>query len=512
MRILLIEDNPGDSYLVSKALQSNSTTHDIETSVRLCDALSRDLESFDVVLADLTLPDSTGLNGLQELKNRCPDLPVIVLTSLDNNSLALEAIKQGAQDYIVKDHCDRETLDRAIRHAVERQRMATENARLLQEIQDSKALLEQKNRRLQQLCDTAQQFVDNVSHEFRTPLTVIMEYASLINDGIAGEVTEKQSELLHIIDDRACDLNTMVDDMLDVSKLESGLLGASRQSCSTTSIVDHVLPALQRKALVRGVVLHTQVSPTLPRVFCDDEKIGRVIVNLAVNAIKFARDPGEVTIWAEVRGDDEVLVGVTDNGPGISPDKRAEIFDRFSQVHTELRQSTKGFGLGLGIAKELVDLNFGRMQVESELGVGSTFSFTVPIADTVTVAEKYSAWLQSSENALPTVSAVSVEVVAPSTDTSSAHIEAFLHGVLRQQDLMFRKQDGEWLLIINTPPLELNQFRERLFQEHAEVNRNRPKQKLPSLNWRFRTAWQVGDTREITEFIGSQFRQEFCCV
>lgn len=511
MRILLIEDNPGDAELVRKALALSTTRHEFCVDCRLGDAMNRDLNGFDVVLADLSLPDSSGLSGLRTLKEVAPDLPVIVLTSLDNDQLALQAIKQGAQDYIVKDQIDQNVLERSIRHAIQRQEMCTENVRLLRDLQNSKILLEQKNQRLERLCETAQQFVDNVSHEFRTPLTVIMEYAALISDGIAGEVTEQQKNLLGIIDDRACDLNTMVDDMLDVSKLESGLLGACRTECRIADIVEHVLPALQRKAIVRGVDLKTDLDPQLPPVFCDAEKIGRVLINLAVNAIKFAREPGTVTIWAKPLGTGEIQVGVSDNGPGIPADQLETIFLRFSQVQTELRQSTKGFGLGLNIAKELVELNFGRMGVESTAGVGSTFTFTVPVAVPVHVTGKYLQWLVDQETALPAVSAISLSLSTGEEEADSIDdIETFLYGVLRQHDVAFRSGRAEWLLLVNTPEVELEEFQKRLWCEHVETNRNRPTRKLPVLKWEFRGAWQLERAPEAIEFVTAQFAGEAC--
>lgn len=507
MKILLIEDNPGDADLVSKALSLGDNRYEVQVDCRLHDALNRDLSSFDIVLADLSLPDSSGLDGVKKLRSTAPDLPVVVLTSLANDAMSLQAIKEGAQDYIVKDTIDHDVLERSIRYAVQRQRQATDNRRLLQDLQNSKALLERKNQRLERLCDTAQKFVDNVSHEFRTPLTVIMEYAALISDGVAGEVTEQQQQLLGIIDDRACDLNTMVDDMLDVSKLESGLLGACRHECKLADIVEHVFPALRRKALVRGVVLETKIAPDLPKVFCDEEKIGRVLVNLVVNAIKFAREPGRVTIWANRFGDHEVQVGVSDNGPGIPAERREEIFMRFSQVRSELKECTKGFGLGLNIAKELVDLSFGRMGVESEPGVGSTFTFTVPISNTVEVTKKYLHWLIHVKSSLPAVSAILLRVSASEADQCGEDVEAFLYGVLRQKDIAFRCRPNEWLLLVNTPEVELEEFRDRLFDEHVEINRNRPTGKLPKLEWEFLGARQLEQTAEVVEFVKPFFRE-----
>ncbi|MCA9170944.1 MAG: response regulator, partial [Planctomycetales bacterium] len=230
MKILIIEDHPGDLELVCRRIASVLPDAIVECDIRLQAALNREnIQDFDTILTDLSLPDSQGVAAVKRLKVAAPDVPLIVLTALADDKMALEAIEEGAQDYVNKGDLRADVIGRAIRYAVYRQRGITENERLVRHLQESKALLEQKNNHLQNLCDTAQKFVDNVSHEFRTPLTVIMDYTNLLRDGLVGGVTEEQQRILAIIDDRACDLNNMVDDMLDVSKLEAGMLRVWRR-------------------------------------------------------------------------------------------------------------------------------------------------------------------------------------------------------------------------------------------------------------------------------------------
>ena len=163
----------------------------------------------------------------------------------------------------------------------------------------SERVLERKNRRLEELYQTAHRFVDNVSHEFRTPLTVIMEYASLMQDGVVGELTSEQQQMLDVISDRAGDLNNMVNDMLDISKLETSMLGMWRCVCTVDDALDRVRDSLLKKASVKQIDLRFDIPEGLPEVFCDDEKIGRVLVNLVTNAIKFCGRPGKVHVWAK---------------------------------------------------------------------------------------------------------------------------------------------------------------------------------------------------------------------
>ncbi len=264
----------------------------VETAGSLAEA-SEQIGSgqFDVALLDLSLPDCTRSETLVRFRKICGDeLPIIVLTGLMDKQLALEAVDCGAQDYIGKDDVTPNVLSRSIRYALARQN-------LLLEVKTTNNLLAEKNARLAQLCDTAQQFVENVSHEFRTPLTVIREFTSIIRDGLDGPVTAKQAEHLNKVLHRTDDLALMVDDMLDASKLGAGLLGVWRKKCQAGDLIENVAGLLRSRAASKRIKLSTEITPDLPLVFCDEEKARRVIMNLAVNAIKFAAESGNVEIW-----------------------------------------------------------------------------------------------------------------------------------------------------------------------------------------------------------------------
>lgn len=256
------------------------------------------------------------------------------------------------------------------------------------ELAHSNAELARKNEKLTELYDTAHRFVDNVSHEFRTPLTVIKGYTDVLLGGIGGPLSSDQTEWLRLIGDRSRDLAQMVDDLLDTSKLRVGMMRVDRRPVTVQAIVDRVWPMLESKAQTNHITLRTRIGADLPRVYADAEKAGRVVVNLVVNAIKFSAEGATVTLSAERCGDG-VEVSVIDGGPGISAENLRVIFERFKQVGDPQRSSTKGFGLGLNIAKELVALNLGEMGVASEPGKGSTFSFTLPADDRRTILDRY---------------------------------------------------------------------------------------------------------------------------
>ena len=483
MKALLIEDNPGDVELITRAIRAMSMPIDFSSEIRLQDALDRkDIADFDVILSDLSLPDSSGLNCIQKLNQQVPYVPIVVLTSLTSDNTAIEAIRQGAQDYLVKDQVNSDMLNRSIRHAIERQTMRIENERLVSELAANKSLLEAKNSRLEQLFEAAQTSVDNVSHEFRTPLAIMMEYSSIMRDEIIGPVNDEQRRFLEIINDRGNDLNNMVNDMLDVSRLESGLMGVTRARHSVSEILDHVLPSLCRKAKVRGCTIIEEISPELPMVFCDSEKVGRVIINLVVNAIKFCGGDGRIVIKVEQTSHSEIKFTVSDNGPGIPKDRMEMIFERFSQAHCDGRQTCKGFGLGLSIAQNLVALNFGRMTVESQEGHGSTFGFTLSVSDPKNVIEQYVRWLHRHPDATNSVSAV----VAQADDPEMAdETDDFLRYVLRPLDLALRVDSHQWVLLLNTSPIEVDCFLHRVQNEHDFLSRNRPQGPLGKISMSF---------------------------
>jgi hypothetical protein len=446
-RVLLIEDSPFDVELARRALKRANGEFILDDTNSLVEALDRlEPADVDVVLLDWRLPDSDGVEAVRRIRGRHRTIPIIVTTALSDDEAALDALKHGAQDYLIKDTLDPETLERAIRYAIQRQRYVFENERLVRRLREAKALLEKKNRRLAKLYKTAHRFVNHVSHEFRTPLTVIKEYVSIINERLVGEVSPEQSRMLDIVNDRADDLNHMVEDMLDTSKLEAGLLGAHRQQCSVPDIIEHVRAELERKAAVRGVAFRTSLDPDIPEAYCDPEKVGRVVVNLVVNAIKFSSELADVHLWA--RPSDvsrDVVIGVTDNGPGIDPKNLDRIFGQFKQLASNARGSTDGFGLGLGIAKELVELNLGEIHVDSRLGEGSTFSFTVPIFDYHEVARRYVRRLRERANGCPHVSLFGIRIAGDTPDRDAADVDSLLNYALHCHDLLIRVGPMMWL-------------------------------------------------------------------
>ncbi|MEO1615465.1 MAG: ATP-binding protein [Planctomycetota bacterium] len=478
-RILLVEDDEVDQLSIKRMLALALPSWGIRCCRCLKGAEAELRENqFTAILCDLALPDSIGLETLQKILQFSNETPTIVLTGVDSERISLDAISAGAQDYLSKSLITPELAKRAIQYAIQRQEMYHQNSQLMDSLLKSRNVIKQKNLKLQRSCETAQEFVGNVSHEFRTPLTVIQEYASILADGTMGEVPESQLRMLQIIGDRASDLSNMVDDMLDISKLESGLLSANRQRRSVVDIIEDCRPALEQKASVRDIDLKFVVSQDLPEVFCDVAKAGRVLINLAVNALKFASS--NVTICVKKGSGCDVIISVSDDGPGIPANNLDSIFKRFTQLGNAADTSTKGFGLGLNIVNELVAVNLGVVRVDSEEGTGSTFTFTLPMYDEQEVARRFLGYLKRESRATDTVALVEIMTPGILAEQREA-LCRFLLAELRQNDLLLESGEHGFLILASVVDGELNDFLLRLRDRQQRVNRNRFSCPLPSL-------------------------------
>jgi PAS domain S-box-containing protein len=308
-------------------------------------------------------------------------------------------------------------------------------------------LLTSTNQRLSTMYETAHHFVDNVAHEFRTPLTVIKEFASIMDEGLVGELNAEQSDYLRVICARVDDLNGLVNDMLDLSRLEAGLIGVSRRECALSDIVGRVETILERRAKASNVDFAVEIEAGLPALFCDPEKIGRVLINLGINAFKYGGDKGGVRLWARRSGNPrEIVIGVSDRGPGIPAEKLGMIFERFKQAGG-LRDTAKGFGLGLSIVRELADLNLGEIAVESVVGEGTTFSLTLPVFDPPAIVARYIAKLVRERTSSFYVSDTRISVSGAADTAAAADCEAFLQQQVKREDLLMRLGPDSWILL-----------------------------------------------------------------
>ena len=242
--------------------------------------------------------------------------------------------------------------------------LAIQNARLFREI-------EAKSHELEIASKHKSQFLANMSHELRTPLNAILGYTELILDGIYGEVPEKIHDVMQRLEKSGRHLLGLINDVLDLSKIEAGQLVLALNDYSMKEVVQTVLTAVESLAAEKKLALKTQVPSDLPPGRGDERRLTQVLLNIVGNAIKFT-EAGEVRIEATAR-DGEFVVSVADTGPGITPADQERIFEEFQQVDSSHTRKKGGTGLGLSIARRIIELHGGRIWVESSPGNGSTF-------------------------------------------------------------------------------------------------------------------------------------------
>jgi signal transduction histidine kinase len=248
--------------------------------------------------------------------------------------------------------------------------LAIQNARLFQEIGD-------KSRQLAEASQHKSQFLANMSHELRTPLNAILGYTELILDNIYGDTSDKMRGVLQRIESNGRHLLGLINDVLDLSKIEAGQFTLSLADYSIKSVVQSVFSVVESLATAKQLALKTEVPRDLPSAHGDERRLTQVLLNLVGNAIKFT-DKGEVAIGASV-SDGSCRLSVRDTGPGIAESDRSKIFEEFQQADSSATKKKGGTGLGLSISKRIVEMHGGRIWVDSIVGQGSTFSFTVPL-------------------------------------------------------------------------------------------------------------------------------------
>jgi signal transduction histidine kinase len=266
--------------------------------------------------------------------------------------------------------------------------VAIDNINLFEELKQKTAQLQTANIELGEANRHKSQFLANVSHELRTPLNAIIGSTDNVLDRIAGELNEKQARYLARVQTNAEQLNLLIEDLLDLSVIESGKMHIKAKNVSLASLITEVAESLRPVAEKKPVDLEIGSMDTTLTAWADRDKIVQVLNNLIGNAVKFTPPRGKVTLAAQRDGNGWVQVSVADTGPGIAPEQADKIFDEFYQIPQVVRPKIKGMGLGLTIAKKFVELHGGKIWLQSEPSKGSTFFFILPAGELVDVASR----------------------------------------------------------------------------------------------------------------------------
>ena len=369
--VLVVDDMSTLRFMLSQHVRQLG--HDVTGAANGREALELlRTRPFDLVLLDVLMPEMDGHAVLAEIKGdeQLRNIPVIVVSGVEELESVVRCIERGAEDFLHKPV--NPTLLRArINASLEKKRLRDQEVRLHRELQANFDRL----RELEQLRDS---LTHMVVHDLRTPLTSIL--TGLYSFESMGPMDEYQEEFWRMAVAGGETLLGMINDLLDVSKMEDGSLRLAYSNPTPEGLVERTIRQVEPLCREKNLELRVQVPSGLPILTADDDKLRRVLVNLMGNAIKFTPPGGTVTLSARA-GDcnDVVRFSIADTGEGIPQEAFGRIFEKFGQVETRSAGQRNSTGLGLTFCKMAVEAHGGTIWVESELGKGSKFSFTVPI-------------------------------------------------------------------------------------------------------------------------------------
>jgi signal transduction histidine kinase len=258
-------------------------------------------------------------------------------------------------------------------------RIAAGSVRQRKQLAAALGQVEAKSREVEAANRHKSEFLANMSHELRTPLNAIIGFSEVLRQQMFGAINPKQGEYLEDIQTSGQHLLSLINDILDLSKVEAGKMELQLSRFSLAAALQSVMLMVRERAAGRGVALTTEIDPAIDQLEADERKVKQIVLNLLTNAVKFTPAGGSVTLRAVPDGAG-VRVAVQDTGVGIAPEDQARVFEEFTQAGAAAATAQEGTGLGLTLSRKLVELHGGRIWVESELGTGSTFSFTLPAA------------------------------------------------------------------------------------------------------------------------------------
>jgi len=373
-RVLVVDDEIEIRNLLFEAL-SEMGGFEVEMAGSGEEALDRiQQEKFDLVLTDLRMDGMDGLRLVTEITQSKPEILTVLMTGHGTIDSALEAMKRGACDYLTK------PLN--LEEMVIRLRKVIEGQQSFLKIKDYAAQLEKANQELRKIDEMKSEFVSVASHELRTPLATIKNAVQLVLRGKAGEINETQLNFLSMAEKNINRLVNILNDILDLSRIESGRVEMKSEELHLREAIEFILSSLKPQADAKSIQFTKEIGEGIPLVYGDREKIEQILTNLIGNSVKFTPEGGEISVVVNLfdKEGKMVAISVRDSGIGIPGDQLDKVFKKFYQVEGSLHRSSGGTGLGLAITKGLVEAGEGTIWAESEVGKGSTFTFTLPVS------------------------------------------------------------------------------------------------------------------------------------
>lgn len=362
LNVLLIEDNSGDAKLIQFRLSETDRKYNIQTIDRLelaCDLLKK--SRFDVILLDLGLPDSQGLDTFNKLYEHEKNIPIVILSGINDEKRSMQSVSLGAQDYLAKSFADTQLLIRTINHAIERHKLLCK----LKNAEDEQTRLTIRH-----------QFMAKATHELRTPLVSIKGYIEFIISGKLGSYPERQKTCLQAVSRNTNRLIALVNDILDIRLIESEKYHVNIKQFDIEKTLDMCIKEVQPFLDEKNQNIETKNTLESPLIKADEVRITQTIINLLSNAIKFSPENSKITIRI-LNLEDTIKFEVIDQGIGIKEEDLERVFDPFTDIKKPSYYS--GSGLGLNVSKLIIEAHEGKIWGQSAgEGKGSTFIFTLP--------------------------------------------------------------------------------------------------------------------------------------
>lgn len=377
LKILLVEDNTGDARFVKETL---TDIKDQQFELIHFKFLNPALELlantyFDIILLDLSLPDESGINTLNRTHSAAPNIPIIVLTGFDDHELALKALQKGAQDYLVKDNLESDLLSRSIRYAIERARILAEQKKLEEKQSQLVTELKKANIELKELNEIKSNFVSMVSHEFRTPLTVILAASNILKSYNERMTDEQKISRLDKIQKEIKYMTQLLNDVLIIGSVESGNFFFKPDILDLKKLCREIIEEVTITDDSKPKVIFS-CTGEIRKVNMSEKIIRHIVMNLLSNAIKYNHVDSNV-YFDLIYGTDEVIFCFKDEGIGIIEEDMEKLFEPFYRSSNV--GDIHGTGLGLTIVDKAVKAHNGSIKVYNNTGAGTTFKVTIPI-------------------------------------------------------------------------------------------------------------------------------------
>lgn len=378
VKILLIEDNLAEARLLQEFLkQTPSQDFSLFHVQRLKDAFHQlNQEKYDVILLDLTLPDSQGLSSLPLLISQAPSTPIVVLTNTNDEELAIEAVQQGAQDYLVKRQVNTDILVRSVQYAIARKQVLEElrtvNQNLEHRVEERTAELE----KAQELYQFKSDFVSMLSHDIRNPLNTILLAAGLLQNNDDKLSKERKMNHLNMIRNAIKNMAQLLDEVSLIGKADSGKLQTQPIILDVEYFCHEILEDFHLTALEKQVTIAFTCCGDFSRNLWDENLLRHILENVINNAIKYS-DSGSEVKFELTKQEQTATFKIQDWGIGISEQDQIQLFEPF--YRGENVHKIDGTGMGLAIVKKCVDACGGEIFIDSEIGIGTTFTIVLPL-------------------------------------------------------------------------------------------------------------------------------------